>query len=312
MGMTINSTLSQHYIDVLDQELTKAKTSLECFAKAATKAKREHDLANEYYLDLKGYCTQVSATYVHISDLYDYLNTLVTKTGCVGDNLKLSLESLGIIARMLKCLCEEVETLKASVHALIEAIDAIDSEVLKGDGATLVSCLRQLEDEINVALGLLCDAISAVIILYRCVLELTHSIGSKDGETLTGLVLELEEMRKVLCCNYCAGINNSLTACDVKDLGENVEAELNDCCENPREMRDCQCEITKPDVCDGGFSSSFFQNDIKQAMDDAKLLVEHKKCVWQFFEKKRAGVQAEHDAVKKSYDAAKAAKALCA
>ncbi len=311
MGMNMKSGLSQDYIDGLEKELVTAKAAFDNFAKASAKAKSEHDLAKLYYNDLKGYCLQVSATYVRISDLYDYLGTLVAHGTNVGTNLGLSLESLTLLVKFLKCLCGDTEELRARVRSLIDAIDGIGSEVLTGDGATLVKCIRDLEEEIKATVTTIGTAIVAVIELFRCVLELTWLIGKEENGTLTGLVHDLEEMRKVLCCEYCAGINAELPDCDADSMDMGVAGELADCCKNPKEARSCECDLAKPAVCDGGFQSTFFQQTIKGAMDETKLLVEYKKCVWQFYDKKRAGALARHDAIKKAFDAAKAAKALC-
>ncbi|NJB86807.1 hypothetical protein GGR26_002584 [Lewinella marina] len=309
--MNMKSGLSQDYIDGLEKALVTAKAAFDNFAKAATKAKNEHDLAKLYYNDLKGYCVQVSATYVRISDLYDYLGTLVTQGTNISTNLSLSLESLTLIARFLKCLCEDTEGLRADVRSLIDAIEGIGSEVLASNGATLVKCIRDLEEEIKNTVTAIGAAIVAVIELYRCVLELNWLVGKNENGQLTGLVYDLEQMRKVLCCDYCAGINAQIPPCIADTMDKGAADELAECCKNPREVRACECDLDRPAVCDGGFQSQFFQATIKGTMDETKLLVEYKKCVWQFYDKKRAGALAKYDAIKKSYDAAKAAKALC-
>ncbi len=311
MGMNMKSGLSQDYIDGLEKALITAKTAFDKYARAATKARKEHDLAKQYHDDLRGYCVQVTATYVRISDVYDYLGTLVTHAGNVGKNLGFSLESLTLIVRVLKCLCEDTEALRADVRSLIDAIDGIGSEVLAGDGATLVKCIRDLEEEIKATITSVGNAIVAIIALFRCVLELSCQLGQGNAETLTGLVYDLEEMRAVLCCKYCAGIKAEIPPFDANDMEQGAADELAECCKNPREVRACECDLAQPAVCDGGFQSEFFQQHITARLEETKLLVDHKKCVWQFYDKKRAGALARHDAIKKSYDAAKAAKALC-
>lgn len=311
MGMDMKSGLSQEYIDELEKELVTAKKDFENFEKAASKAKKEQDFAKLYYDDLKGYCVQVSATYVRVSDLYDYLGNLSSHATNVGTNLSLSLESLTIILRFLKCLCGETEKLRVRVRTLIEAIDGIGSEVLANGEASLVKCIRDLEVEIKATVNLMGAAIVAVIELFRGLLELNSLIGRQTDGKYSGLVHDLEEMRKVLCCDYCAGINAGIAPCDTTNMDMDDSGELAQCCANPKEVRACECDLQKPAVCDGGFQSEFFQTTIKGAIEETKLLVEHKKCVRQFYDKKRAGAQAKHDAIKKALDAAKAAKALC-
>ncbi|MEL7159548.1 MAG: hypothetical protein AAFN92_02220 [Bacteroidota bacterium] len=309
--MNIKSGLSQDYIDGLADDLAAALTDLECFAQAATKAKSEHDLAAAYHADLQDYCQRVSATYVRISDVYDYLDVLINHAACVGTNLNLSLEALTLLTRTMKCLCEDIEAMKADVRSLLDAIDAIDSDVLKGDGATLVKCIRDLEAEIATAVTLCCDAITALIALFRCVHELSAYVGTRDGKTMTGLVHDLQEIREVLCCAYCAGINPGIPATEPAALGKDVPSELSECCNEPEGIPDCQCDMEQPAVCEGGFTATFFTETISDRMAAIGKAVEDYKCVWQFYLKKQAGAQARHDAVKKAHEAATAAKALC-
>lgn len=311
MGMNPNSGLSEDYLDDLKNELLTATTAYNTYARAATKASAEHAQAKLYHSDLKGYCSQITVTYMLISDAYNYLNTLISHAENVSKNLHLSHESLGIIVRYLKCLCEEAEGLRITIRTLIDSVESIGDPVLNADTATLLTCLKDLETEVTATITTICTAIEAMIVLFRCLLDLTFKIGSAEEGAPTGLVNDFQQMRGILCCEYSAGISAELAPCPGDEMTSEAEAELADCCPGEYEIEERECSLTKPAVCEGGFASTFFQERIRTAMEQAGLLVEHKKCVLQFYEKKSAGALAKMEAITKALDAATAAKALC-
>lgn len=313
MGMDINADggLSQDYIDRLKRDLVTAKADFDNYGKAASKANKEHGLAVQHHADLSTYCNQLTTTYLKIGDLYDYLTTLVTHAANVGTNVSVSFESLKIVFHHLKCLCEKVEEMRNMNKALIKALEDTGSEVLNVDGATLMQCLRDIDTETEAALTNVGEAMMAVIALYRCVLDLHHFIGANGETEMTGLVRELEQLRRVLCCDYRAGINDMENpACPTEDQ-QDGSADLAQCCGEPAEVEACECELEKPAVCDGGFQSDFFCDYIIEAKEKADKLVKYKKCVHQYFEKKKSAALAKHDSIKKALDAALKAKALC-
>ena len=311
MGMNPNSGLSEDYLGGLQHELLTATVAYRTFARAASKAGIELGLAEAYHNDLKGYCRQVSATYIMISDAYNYVETLITHAQNVSRNLTLSQESLTIIIRFLKCLCVEAEDLRISVRALIDAVEGIGDPALNPDVATLPKCLRELETEVTTTITAICTAISAMIDLLRGLMVLNHRIGSDEDGVSTGLINDLRQISAVLCCEYSAGISAALPPCPGDDTTTGAEAELADCCPGDGEVDERECELAKPAICDGGFGSTFFRERITAALEKARLLVEQKKCVSRFYARKSAGARSKMEAITKSLTAAQAAKDLC-
>lgn len=307
MDMNTNAGVSEDYIDVLESELLTATTSHKTYAKAATKAKNEHGLASVHYGELQGYCAQVATTYVMIADAYNYVSTLVEHAKNVSKNVGASLASLKIIARYLKCLCEDAETLKTRVRSLIETVEGIGDPVLMADSATLLKCLKELETEVIATVEAICTAIEAILVHFRCLVELSYEIGSapEDGET-TGLIDDLQQMQAVLCCEYRAGINPEIPPCPGDDLTNGALGRLAKCCPNSEEVSDRECDLTKP-----GIENYTFHQDIITAKENARKLADHKKCVAQFYEKESAGALAKMESVSKALEAATKAKELC-
>jgi len=311
-GTEMEAGLSQTYIDTLRQELNAAKANYDQYAKAATKAQSEYTLAQNHCNDLTDYHKRITDTYNLVIQLDDYIIALSAHADKVCTNVTKSCEALGILSRWLKCLCEDTEALKAMIRTLLDDIEAIGSDALSGSNATIVECIRQLEEETKTAIAEYEKAVTAIIELLRCVLELQFLICDGEDSGELGLVKDLQELRKVLCCEYCAGINAEIEPCESDDEGgANDGDEMLSCCGTPQEVRPCECDMTKPALCEGGFASDFFTQSIDAAKNTACELADYKKCVWNFYEKKKASAQAKRDAVQMALDAAENAKALC-
>lgn len=315
MGVNPNSGLSEDYIERLKSEHRTAKAAHSTYAKAASKAGKEYAQAALHHNELKAYCRQVSVTYVMIGDAYSYLGTMLNHTKEVSKVLDFSNQSLSIIAHFTKCLCEEVENLRGCTRALIEIVEGIGDDFLNTGDAKLLTCLKELEAEIKVAITDSGVAIEATIELYRCLLELTHGIGTEENDVTTGLVNDFEQMQAILCCKYSAGIGVEITLCETNDgTPTQTEIDLAACCPNDGNVgiKDRECGLAKPAICEGQlFGNTFFSKKITEAMETARKLAEMKKCVLRFYEKKSAGALAKMEAIKKALDAATKAKALC-
>ncbi|MEL6274512.1 MAG: hypothetical protein AAFU03_05280 [Bacteroidota bacterium] len=308
-----------NYIDTLRDQLNIATANYNQYAKAASKAQREYTLAQSHCDDLTNYHDRITSTYNLVIELDDYIVALKSHAEKICTNVTKSCEALGILSKWLKCLCEDVEALKDMIRTLLDDIDAIGSDTLSGDNATLINCIRQLEEETKTAITEYEKAVTAMIDLLRCVLELQFLVcdvedDSEDSEVvvLLGLVTDLEKLRQVLCCEYCAGIDPNTKPCESDEASNgNEETEMLNCCGTPQKVRSCECDMVKPALCNGGFASDFYTQNIDAAKTAACELADYKKCVWTFYEKKKSSAQAKRDAVQKALDAAENAKALC-
>lgn len=350
MGITVdpNVGLSQAYIDKMNLDLAKAKIDFQKYQQAAKKAKKEYELAELHFKDLKEYCQHLKITYLQVSDLFNYITTLITQAANVGKNIRYSYGALQIITKFLKCLCEKVESLKLMVNNLLGVIEATGSELLNSDKATLVTDLRAMETAIKESTTIITKAIEALIDLYRCLIELRYMIGdvaekdqsdnvlAKDPcknsvsvnlELEYGLIRDLEQLLEILKCEYKAGINVKAEACEeMSTQSGNADEvqELKDCCwpqdnceGDPPKVKSCEETLMEPRFCTSenegglGFKSDFFVKNITGAKDEADKLTKYKKCVWDFFEKKKAAALANKASIEKSLEAAKEAKKLC-
>lgn len=307
--------MSQEYIDGLKEDLKAAERAYNEYAQAASKAKSEYTIANTFCEDMTDYLDRVTTTYNLVIDLEDYINSLVAHAEKVCTNVNETGAAVQLIIECYKCLSEDTEQLKQMIKDLLDAIDKLGDPILN-PGDSLVKCLTDLHLQVVEALAAHKTAIQSLIVVWRSVMELEYMICNNDEDATShslGLTYDLDQLNKILCCGYCAGMSDGIALCPSEGDDNGDNAELVDCCGPVVEMS-FDCSSTKPALCaeegSEGFKSQLYC-DLEMDKASACELADYKKCVWQYYEKKKQNAMAKRDAVKTALEAAQEAKALC-
>ena len=319
--------MSQTYIDGLADDLKAAQNEYTRLSQLATKADSQYQTAKSWASELKDYAGRIDDTYTLVIDLDIYIERLVSHAEKVCKNVDYSGTAVYLLMKCLKCVSEEIEDLKQLIKELLDAIDCLNDPVLDPN-VSIMKCLLDLQAKVKIAITASLEAIGKILKLYQYLVSMEYLIckdvtqdGTESSSSAVGLVYDLGELRKILCCEYCGGFHSPAYEdwCPTAEEGDLP----NGCCGEKPDKPACIVSIEEyecgnttgnplptPHLCSGGFGSSFYAK-LQEECDKAVAMEAYTKCVLAKYDELKQKALARQNAVKAALDAAKAAKARC-
>jgi len=319
--------MSQVYIDLLDDKYKTAQNEFEKYSTLAAAAASQYTIAVQWSLELEDYLKRIDSTYELVINMDVYIESLIVHTQNICMSVNDSGKAAFLMLKYLKCFSEDIEGLKQLVKDLLETISCLNNPVLDPN-VSILKCLNDLETKVKGAFDVAKVAIEKVLALYQQLINMEYLVCAEgqqdDDDTMTdtpGIMYDLRELRKILCCEYCGGFQMPAYS---DWCGMEMDDMLPDgCCPPKPDAPVCIVDIEAyengktndnplptPHLCDGGRSSSFYTT-LKAEYEKAKEMEAYTKCVRDKYKELKQKALSHQNATKAALDAAKAAKARC-